>query len=214
MLAVGPLVAVVGLGLAGLTSFGSAGAGTGTEAVAAAPPTSAAMTDDTMVESSVDLASLPAWQSAEIVDVDGETFRLADYLGTPVLVETFATWCSNCRAQLGDTTEAAATLGERAAFVILSVETDLDPGVVARYATDNGFTGMRFAVVSPELLAELVGSFGNSIANPPATPKFVIAPDGTVSELVTGAESADALVATLEPLAAPMEPAASSTIAP
>ena len=57
--------------------------------------------------------TLPAWQSLAIVDVDGVTFTLADCIGTPVLVELFATWCSNCRQQLPKTQEAAVTMGDR-----------------------------------------------------------------------------------------------------
>jgi hypothetical protein len=44
---------------------------------------------------------LAAWQTIEIVDVDGVSFTLAELIGTPVLVETFATWCSNCRGAAG-----------------------------------------------------------------------------------------------------------------
>ena len=78
--------------------------------------------------STMDLA---AWQTIEIVDVDGVSFTLAELIGTPVLVETFATWCSNCREQLADTQAAAATVGDAATVLALSVETDLSPDDVA-----------------------------------------------------------------------------------
>ena len=137
---------------------------------------------------------LAAWQTIEIVDVDGESFTLADLIGTPVLVETFATWCSNCRAQLADTQRAAATVGETATVLALSVETDLSPDDVADYATDNGFTDVRFAVMSPELLAAFAEAFGTTVANPPSTPKIVIGADGAIGELQTGPSAADDLV--------------------
>jgi thiol-disulfide isomerase/thioredoxin len=165
------------------------------------------MTDDSMVDDSMvdDMSEegadgdmeLAAWQTMRIVDVDGSEFTLADYVGQPTLVETFATWCSNCRAQLADTQEAAAELGDEAAVIALSVETDLDPADVASYAATNGFTDIRFAVMTPELLAAMAGALGNSVANPPATPKIVIDAMGTAGDVSTGPESAADLVGLL-----------------
>jgi thiol-disulfide isomerase/thioredoxin len=150
---------------------------------------------------------LPAWQSLEIVDVDGVTFTLADCIGTPVLVELFATWCSNCRQQLPKTQEAAVSLGDRAAVIALSVETDIAPDAVAQYAADNGFPDIRFAVMSPELLAAFVEEFGNSAANPPSTPKIVIDATGVAGDMTTGQESTEELVAQLTAAAAAGETA-------
>lgn len=141
--------------------------------------------------SAMDLA---AWQTIEIVDVDGDSFTLAELIGAPVLVETFATWCSNCRAQLADTQAAAATVGDTATVLALSVETDLSPEDVAAYAADNGSTDVRFAVMSPELLAAFAEAFGTTVANAPSTPKIIITADGVAGELQTGPSSADDLV--------------------
>ena len=146
---------------------------------------------------------LPAWQTIEIVDVDGVTFTLADCVGTPVLVELFATWCSNCRQQLPKTNETAGTMGEQAEVIALSVETDLAPEAVAEYAEVNDFPDIRFAVMTPELLAAFVEAFGNTAANPPSVPKIVIDADGVAGELATGQESTEELVAQLTAAAGP-----------
>ncbi len=158
------------------------------------------MSDDDMEEMADDMEdmaddmsddmALAAWQTLELVDVDGETFTLADYTGTPVFIENFATWCPNCRSQLEDTNAAAAALGDDVAFVALSVETDLSSDEVAAYAADNGFDSIRFAVMTPEFLAAMADAFGNSSINPPSTPHFVIDATGHPGELVTGSESA------------------------
>lgn len=129
------------------------------------------------------------WRSIAITDVDGETFTLADLAGRPVFVENFATWCPTCRAQLGRTQDAAEAMGDEAVFVVLSVETDLSTDDVRDYAQDNGFTSMRFAIMSPELLAAFADAFGTSAVNPPSTPHLVIAADGTAGELETGSIS-------------------------
>jgi thiol-disulfide isomerase/thioredoxin len=150
---------------------------------------------DTMTDTMVDQSALAAWQTIEITDVDGHVFSFADLIGTPVVVETFATWCPKCRAQLGVTNAAATELGADAHVIALSVETDLSSDDVADYADDNGFDAIRFAVMSPELLAAIVDAFGQSAANPPSTPKFVIDAMGHPGELTTGSESAEVLIA-------------------
>jgi pentapeptide MXKDX repeat protein len=151
-----------------------------------------AMTEDSMVDEAM---ALPAWQTIALTDVDGATFTLDDFHGTPVFVETFATWCPNCKKQLEDTNTAAEQLGDQAVFIALSVETDLSSADVAEYAADNGFDAIRFAVMTPEALAAFVDGLGQSAANPPSTPKVVIDPMGHAGELTTGFESVDDIVA-------------------
>ncbi len=129
-----------------------------------------------------------------LTDVDGNSFTLADFAGTPVVVENFATWCPNCRSQLGRTQEAAAQAGDNAVFVALSTETDIDAGEVADYAAENGFDNIRFAVLSPEALAAFNDEFGGSAINPPSTPHWVIDAEGHISEMITGdSDAADIL---------------------
>jgi len=93
--------------------------------------------------------------------------------------------------------EVAAQLDPDAfVFVGLSVETNLDPDALATYADAQDF-GWTFAVMSPELLAALVDTFGRSVANPPATPHLIVRPDGTTTDLATGQHSAAQLLAAL-----------------
>lgn len=138
---------------------------------------------------------LADWQTLPLVDVDGVPFTLADFVGTPVLVENFATWCPNCRKQLGMTNDAADQLAGQAVVIALSVETELSAADIATYADDEGFGNIRFAVMTPEFLAAIADALGTSSINPPSTPHFVIDPTGVVGPLVTGFESADQIVA-------------------
>jgi thiol-disulfide isomerase/thioredoxin len=147
-------------------------------------------------------AGAPAWTSTEIVNVDGASFRFTDFVGRPVFIEAFATWCPTCRAQLGDTQAAAAAQGANAVFVALSVETTLSGDAVASYAKDNGFTDIRFAVMTPQLLAALVKQYGNSVANPPSTPHLVIDRDGIAGAFETGRISQSAIATAMQPASA------------
>jgi thiol-disulfide isomerase/thioredoxin len=142
---------------------------------------------------------LPDWQLLPLTDVrDGATFTLADFAGKTVFVEPMATWCTNCRMQLFNVQQARAELSESDfLFVGLSVETNLNQASLAQYTQGFGFD-WAFAVASPELLQALVDEFGRAIVNPPSTPHFIIRPDGSFGELVTGIESAEQLISRLQ----------------
>jgi thiol-disulfide isomerase/thioredoxin len=158
-------------------------------------------TDDMAVESMDETTSAgdpAAWQMIPLVNAaTGEQFTLADFQGKTVFVEPMATWCSNCRAQQGEVRAAKGRLGDDVAFIGLSLETNLPPEELAAYAADNGFD-WTYAVMPVELLSALSDEFGRSITNAPSTPHFIIRPDGSYSELSTGIDSADEIVALIE----------------
>lgn len=156
-----------------------------------------AMTESAAAEPPMMMELLP-WQTMALTDArTGETFTLADFAGKTIFVETMATWCPNCRQQLGNVKSAAARANaDSVVFVAISVETDLSPATLAQYADDNGFA-WTFAVATPEMVQALAETFGQTIANPPATPHFLILPDGSHSDLVTGFESGDQILANL-----------------
>jgi thiol-disulfide isomerase/thioredoxin len=145
------------------------------------------------------LAERPIWHALPLVDArTGETFTLADFAGKTVYVEPMATWCTNCRQQMGVIRDdlRAQLDPEQGVIVGLSVETMLPPEALAAYPTEQGFD-WTFAVMTPDLLQELATTFGRSVTNPTAVPHFIIAPDGTTSGLSTGFRSADQLFAEL-----------------
>lgn len=136
----------------------------------------------------------PAWQQIPLTDArTGESFTLAGYAGKTVFVEPFATWCSNCRRQLGNVQQAYATLGDDVVFVALSVEPNIADEALVSYADKEGFE-YTFAAMPQEMLQELAAIFGQTVSNPPATPHFIIRPDGSTTDLVTGIEAPDVLV--------------------
>lgn len=156
-----------------------------------------AMMDDDM--ESENMADLPLWQTISLTDVrKGEVFTIADFSGKTIFVEPMATWCTNCRRQLGNVSEARAALNdENAVFIALSVETNLSDEALANYTEETGFDWV-FAVATPELVQELAASFGQSITNPPSTPHFIVRPDGSFTDLVTGIESPEEIISSLQ----------------
>ena len=138
------------------------------------------------------------WRSLPLTDArTGEAFTFSDFAGQTVYAQPMATWCSNCRQQLGHVQEAKAQLGN-VTFVALSVETVLSADALARYADEEGFD-LTFAVMTPEMLRALAAEFGQAVTSPPTTPHFVIYPDGSTSGLMTGFSAPDAIIAAVQP---------------
>ena len=144
-------------------------------------------------------ANLPAWQTLVLTNAQtGQPFTLSDFAGKTVFVEPMATWCSNCRRQLTNVLDAKQQLAsDDVIFVALSVETNIGDGDLANYANAAGFD-WHFAVMTPEILRELVDEFGQAITNPPATPHFIIHPDSTFTELATGIEPAGQIISQIQ----------------
>ena len=154
------------------------------------------ISDESMDETMPD--GMVGWQTITLVNAaTGEQFALVDFQGKTVFVEPMATWCGNCRAQQGEVRQAKERLGDDVVFIGLSLETTLPPEDLAAYAADNGFD-WTYAVMPVELLSALSDEFGRSITNAPSTPHFIIRPDGSFSELLTGIDSADEIVALIE----------------
>jgi len=140
-------------------------------------------------------AERPSWQQLPLVNArTGEPFSLADFAGKTVYVEPMAVWCTTCPIQLDIVRDVRAQLDpDRYVFVALSIETDLPRESLGTYADEKSWPWL-FAVMSPEMLQELSGTFGLSVANPPATPHFLIGPDGSTSALSTGISPTESLV--------------------
>ncbi|MFN2484019.1 MAG: TlpA family protein disulfide reductase [Candidatus Limnocylindria bacterium] len=123
--------------------------------------------------------------STPLTDVrTGESFTLAELAADePVIVETMAIWCSNCRAQQQEVAHAHGM----ADFESVSIDVDPNerPDDLAQYAEREGFD-WRFAVADAALAIELRERFSPAVLNPPSMPKLVVYPDGTIEPLEFG----------------------------
>jgi len=131
------------------------------------------------------LAADDALLSMELRDVRTDaTFTLAELAaGGPVIIETMAIWCSNCRQQMQEVT-AAHEIAE-----FHSVSIDVDPTELAEdlvaYADREGFD-WPFVLADAELASLLRDRFGTAVLQPPSMPKLLIRPDGSVELLPLG----------------------------
>ncbi|HUP43293.1 MAG TPA: TlpA disulfide reductase family protein [Thermoanaerobaculia bacterium] len=99
------------------------------------------------VEADGRFAELSDWQRKEeplgpfeLADLAGERWRLADLRGKRVFVNVWATWCGPCRRELPWVEELHRRLAGREDAVLVTLNMDYNPGLVAPYLSKNGYT--------------------------------------------------------------------------
>ncbi len=144
---------------------------------------------------------VPAWFNAELTNVNtGQTFKITDFKGKVVLVETMAVWCPTCLRQQNNVRALHEALGERDDFI--SVALDIDPNEEAdflqQHAAKHGFDWV-YAVTGPEVAREIGQLYGLQFLNPPSAPMFIIDRHGAVQLLPFGVKDAQTLQEAIEP---------------
>jgi thiol-disulfide isomerase/thioredoxin len=145
--------------------------------------------------------SQPDWYAYDLTDINtGVVFRVEDFSGKVVLVETMAVWCSNCLRQQKEVARLHDLVGGR--DDLISIGIDIDPNEDVPKLTDfvknNGFD-WRYVVASDELINDISALYGTQYINPPSTPMFIIDRQGAVHQLPFGVKSAESLLDALQP---------------
>ncbi len=119
-----------------------------------------------------------------MTDFDGTRFELADYRGTPLVVNFWASWCPSCVAEMPDFEKVHQAVAGKVAF--LGINHSDAPESAERLAKDTGVT-YRLA---RDQQGEIFQAFG--AAGMPTT--VFIGADGNVIDLVVGQLSEEALM--------------------
>ena len=114
----------------------------------------------------------------ELKTLDGETVRLSDFAGKPVLVNFWATWCGPCRAEFPDFQEASVDNADRLVIIGINNTTTDQPDMVDDFVAEMGAT---FPIVLDQ---DGTVSAAYQIRGLPTT--IFVDRDGIVNEVFTG----------------------------
>ena len=144
--------------------------------------------------------TMPPWFGIEMTDVTtGKAFRISDFAGKVVLVDTMATWCPTCQGEMSQVQQLPALLGAKSGDLVrvsLDVDGSEDADILRRFAAGNGFD-WYIAIAPVEVARFLATSYDVQYLNPPLQPMLFIDKAGGVYGLPFGIKSAESLHKTL-----------------
>jgi thiol-disulfide isomerase/thioredoxin len=108
--------------------------------------------------------SAMSWTGVTMTDAaTGEQFSIDDIAkqGKPVVIHTFAIWCSACMMQLHETERLLAENPDRFTIIGIDIDPNENQDMVKRHIEKNKFPG-TYAASPKELSRGLVDSFGSS----------------------------------------------------
>jgi len=120
---------------------------------------------------------LPAtgWRDGELTDVlTGQKFKVSDFKGTPILLESFAVWCPTCLQQQRKIKELIAQESEGET---IHISIDTDPNEEAQQVIDHSNRNdlvWLFAISPAVYTQSLIEEFGVRVVNAPSAPVVLI----------------------------------------
>lgn len=164
-------------------------------------PAFSSTTESGMTSLQIDPVSVPqAGDPApdfELALLDGDTFRLSDHRGRPVILNFWATWCAPCRVEMPELQRAQAAFEEADAAdapMVLTVNEQESAERVGEFFNEVGLT-------LPALL-DTEGDVGATYGAFFLPTTVIIGPDGVVVGVHRGMisrDQLDAYLATIEP---------------
>lgn len=125
----------------------------------------------------------PKWMNADLKDVrTGEIFKISDFKGKPILLESFAVWCPTCTKQQKEIKKLHEELGDSVVSISLDTDPNEDESKILEHIQKNGFE-WHYAVSPIEMTQSLRNQFGNDIINAPSAPVVLICEDGSFRKL-------------------------------
>lgn len=132
------------------------------------------------------------WRDFELSNVlTGEKFKISDFKGKKILLESFAVWCPLCLQQQKEI-KKLIEMGDNSVHISLDTDPNEEELLVKAHANKNNFD-WYFAVSPAELTQKLIEEFGISIVNAPSSPVILICEDQSARFLRSGVKSASEL---------------------
>ena len=122
-----------------------------------------------------------------VYDIDGNEVKLSDYLGTPVVLNFWASWCPPCKAELPDFEEKYLAYGDEVQFLMVNLADGTRETVenASDFIAQEGYT---FPVFYD---SKSVAAIEYKVRSIPAT--YFIDADGCIADQAVGMLDADSL---------------------
>jgi len=144
--------------------------------------------------------TVPSWFNVEMTDVNtGKQFKINDFPGKVILVDTMATWCPTCQGEMSQVQRLPALIGATSSSLIrisLDVDPNEDATILKKYAAKNKFD-WYVAVAPIEVGRFLETNYDQQYLNPPLQPMLFIDKIGGVYGLPFGVKSAESIQKTI-----------------
>ena len=139
-----------------------------------------------------------SWMTLTLKDLNsGQSFKLTDFQGKKILLESFAVWCPVCTSQQRNIKKLHEELGDGFVSIALDTDPNEDEDLVKNHAQSNEFD-WRYAVAPKAMTQALVDEFGIGIVSAPSAPMILICEDGSTRFLQRGLKSVNELKEELE----------------
>ncbi len=127
----------------------------------------------------------------------GKNFKISDFKGKPILLESFAVWCPTCTEQQKKTKELHSKVGDAIIHISLDTDPNEDEERIREHVETNGFD-WYYAVSPIEFTRALIDEYGMNIVNAPGVPMILICEDQSTRFLRKGIKSPDVLLSEVE----------------
>ena len=135
------------------------------------------------------------WKEFQLKNINTNTeFKISDYKGKPVLVESFAVWCPTCTRQQKVLIDFHKDVGDEVVSISLDTDPNEDEQKVKDHTSRNGFH-WNYAIAPAEMTKLLIEEFGIGIVNAPSVPMILVCEDQTTRLLGRGVKSVNELKA-------------------
>lgn len=133
--------------------------------------------------------SAAEWMDIELKDVaTGETFRISDFKGSTVLVQSFAVWNTISKGQQDRIERLLSMDGINVTAVSIDIDLRETEERVKGHIEEHGYD-WRYAVATPELKEALIDDYGNAIIDVVGSPILLVCENQSTRLLKRGSKT-------------------------